>query len=252
MTQARSLRMLFTGKHQRTAIVGAATAFFVVALAGLASACVPWGGEFEAKPTGSNSSDSGEPAQRASSHVHGDYGSSVMEWCGKSDQDYDSAIIQPSGNTSEPDIEIVNHSLLSSCDSEGDELRDDNYYVTAVNSGFNSLTADGDGFSRDEVDDGDRDNDCMFRPSLQGPNTNSPKGGVGYLDDFVWNPTNDSTFVIDDITVNSGSGTGGLVASSDHPGTSVAGICITASNPNTAAGHQAPEGIMIPVHINNY
>lgn len=245
MTQPTLIRILFTGRHQRIAIVGATSAFFVVALAGLAAACVPWGGETAVEPAGNITSE-----EQASDDVHGDYGAGAMQWCsaGSESEPYDRAKIKPSGDANDADLKINVKSRESNCDS-GDpdaELEPGTYYVTAVNSAFSEVTG-GSSFDKTSVTDDDVHNDCMFRPDSEDLNPISPFYGF-YIDTQTWGLNSvPGTFTVADITADHGnfSAVGGLRPSSDYPWTSVAGVCITASEP----GHKGAEGIMVPVEI---
>jgi hypothetical protein len=265
MTPAISAHeMLPRGRH-RLAFVGLATIFFMLALAGLAYACVPWGGNFEAQPVPNNPATA--PETDPDHNVHGNP-EAVMEWCDSS-QGIEPAQIMPSGGTTDPDIKITMHDRESSCTQTG-KVVDTTHFVSAVNSGFSQLAPSnlvgGSSFSSTSVDDTDRDRDCMTRLSTQQPDL--PAGNFFYIDNMSWNPvqkdhdpsTTPNDFFIDDISLNSNSGVGGLAPSNGNvspgsdvdahvPWDSVAGVCLTSTD--TSGGHDV-EGIMIPVEILDY
>jgi hypothetical protein len=257
MTPATSAHRLPSRGRHRLALVGLATVFFIVALAGVAYACLPWGGKWEAYPV-----DNVQPNERGSDRVEGKFGQEVMRWC-TSSENVTPAKIKPSNGVNDTDVRLEIFNTSTDCDQPG-TLEGGNYLVTAVNSAFselalrNAIPMNGDSFDRNSVGDTDRHRDCMTRTSLFSPNA---PNSLFYLDNQTWDPTRESTFDIADISLNSGSGVGGLVPSNgplkpsndgpkDHvPWNSVAGICVSRDVPT---GHEAPEGIMLPVEILPY
>jgi hypothetical protein len=244
MTSQMSIRELLAHVHPRLGFVGLATAFFMVGLAGFAYACVPWGGTWTVDHAGSTAANE----QSLGNSVGGNF-DFVMKWCDSS-QPVQPAAVAPSDGPTDPDLKITLEKANSSCAST--DIGDAPHLVSAVNSGYSELTfanlIGGSSFDETAVTNNDRDRDCMTQVSTQQPN--APTGNLFYVDRMSWIPDPGESFVIDDISLDSDSGYGGLVPSEDMPWNSVAGVCVTAQD--TTPGHSNPEGIMLPVKILDY
>lgn len=138
-------------RHTRAVIVLFAAAAFMVLLAGIAWACVPYHGEVSVYPVNQGEQAVNHFAQGEQAvTVHGGNGQIIdgerftgMRWCtgdGDEAEPYEAGAIRPSSDS--PDLKLVVEDRTSGCVGESEALPTGEYFVAVNNNGFSEDNAD--------------------------------------------------------------------------------------------------------------
>lgn len=199
-------------RQMRAAVVLFAAAAFVVVLAGIAWACLPYHGEVSVYPVnpGGQAVDQFAHGERAVT-IHGGAGQVIdgervsgMRWCtgdGDHAEPYQAGAIRPSSNS--PDLMVVVEDRLSECAGDESEALPTGEYHVALNHAVYSEQANPD-FDKNAVSEaaGDRGGACYFQ-------TGSDPDNFDYVhDEMLMVGEDGGSLTIDDLDMGPSSALG--------------------------------------------